>query len=39
MGAQLATLVLLVTEWLDAGPVGYAMAGAALTLGSLTGEC
>ncbi|WP_328882401.1 MFS transporter [Streptomyces sp. NBC_00299] len=37
MGAQLATLVLLVTGWLDAGPVGYAVAGAAFTVGGLTG--
>ncbi|MGW6738185.1 MFS transporter [Streptomyces sp. NPDC055013] len=37
MGAQLATLVLLVTGWLDAGPVGYAAAGAAFTVGGLAG--
>lgn len=37
MGAQLATLVVLVTGWLDAGPAGYAAAGTAVTLGSLAG--
>ncbi|GGT78789.1 hypothetical protein GCM10010256_42410 [Streptomyces coeruleorubidus] len=37
MGAQLAMLVVLVTDWLDAGPAGYAAAGAAFTLGSLAG--
>lgn len=37
MGAQLATLVVLVTGWLDAGPVGYAAAGAAFTVGGLAG--
>ncbi|MFF3335924.1 MFS transporter [Streptomyces sp. NPDC002888] len=37
MGAQLATLVVLVTGWLDAGPVGYAAAGTAVTLGNLAG--
>lgn len=37
MGAQLATLVLLVTGWLHAGTVGYAAAGTAATVGSLVG--
>ncbi|MFJ9586948.1 MFS transporter [Streptomyces acidicola] len=37
MGAQLATLVVLVTGWLGAGPAGYAAAGAAVTVGSLAG--
>lgn len=37
MGAQLATLVVLVTGWLGAGPVGYAAAGAAFTVGGLAG--
>lgn len=37
MGAQLATLVVLVTGWLDAGPAGYAAAGAAFTVGGLAG--
>lgn len=37
MGAQLATLVVLVTGWLEAGPAGYAAAGAAVTVGSLAG--
>ncbi|MET9967816.1 MFS transporter [Streptomyces sp. NPDC006356] len=37
MGAQLATLVVLVTGWLEAGPVGYAAAGAAFTVGGLAG--
>ncbi|MFF3497438.1 MFS transporter [Streptomyces sp. NPDC003247] len=37
MGAQLATLVVLVTGRLDAGPAGYAAAGLAVTLGSLAG--
>ncbi|MGW3136087.1 MFS transporter [Streptomyces sp. NPDC001139] len=37
MGAQLATLVVLVTGWLHAGTVGYAAAGTAATLGGLAG--
>ncbi|MFH8498196.1 MFS transporter [Streptomyces coeruleorubidus] len=37
MGTQLALLVVLVTDWLGAGPAGYAAAGAAFTLGSLAG--
>ncbi|MEU4467758.1 MFS transporter [Streptomyces sp. NPDC024017] len=37
MGTQLAMLVVLVTDWLRAGPAGYAAAGAAFTLGSLAG--
>ncbi|QOV39107.1 MFS transporter [Streptomyces ferrugineus] len=37
MGAQLATLVVLVTGWLDAGPAGYAAAGAGFTVGGLAG--
>ncbi|MFC4499259.1 MULTISPECIES: MFS transporter [Streptomyces] len=37
MGAQIATLVVLVTGWLHAGPAGYAAAGTAVTLGSLAG--
>lgn len=37
MGAQVATLVVLVTGWLDAGPAGYAAAGAAFTVGGLAG--
>lgn len=37
MGAQLATLVVLVTGWLDAGATGYAAAGAAFTVGGLAG--
>jgi MFS family permease len=37
MGTQLAMLVVLVTDWLDAGPAGYAAAGAAFTLGGLAG--
>ncbi|MPY49101.1 MFS transporter [Streptomyces acidicola] len=37
MGAQLATLVVLVTGWLGAGPAGYAAAGTAVTVGSLAG--
>ncbi|WP_369168504.1 MFS transporter [Streptomyces sp. R28] len=37
MGALLATLVVLVTGWLDAGSVGYAAAGAAFTVGGLAG--
>ncbi|MGI5374549.1 MFS transporter [Streptomyces sp. CA-251387] len=37
MGAQLATLVVLVTGWLDAGAAGYAAAGAAFTVGGLAG--
>ncbi|EGX60815.1 antibiotic transport protein [Streptomyces zinciresistens K42] len=37
MGALLATLVLLVTGWLGAGPAGYAAAGAAFTVGGLAG--
>ncbi|CAL9555419.1 Enterobactin exporter EntS [Streptomyces sp. enrichment culture] len=35
MGALVATLVLLVTHWLDAGTAGYAAATAAYTAGSL----
>ncbi|MGW0821267.1 MFS transporter [Streptomyces sp. NPDC002845] len=37
MGALIATLVLLVTDWLDAGTVGYAAAMTAYTVGSLVG--
>ncbi|MFD5482138.1 MFS transporter [Streptomyces hawaiiensis] len=37
MGTQLALLVVLVTDWLGAGPAGYAAAGTAFTLGSLAG--
>nr|WP_222108734.1 MFS transporter [Streptomyces cupreus] len=37
MGALIATLVLLVTGWLDAGNTGYAVAMTAYTAGSLTG--
>ncbi|MDT9694634.1 MFS transporter [Streptomyces sp. P17] len=37
MGALIATLVLLVTGWLDAGTTGYAVAMTAYTAGSLTG--
>ncbi|MFF4351989.1 MFS transporter [Streptomyces sp. NPDC001530] len=37
MGALIATLVLLVTGWLDAGTVGYAAAMTAYTVGSLIG--
>ncbi|MFJ3227443.1 MFS transporter [Streptomyces sp. NPDC086783] len=37
MGALIATLVLLVTGWLDAGNAGYAAAMTAYTLGSLAG--
>ncbi|MFC9683405.1 MFS transporter [Streptomyces sp. NPDC056948] len=37
MGTQLALLVVLVTDWLEAGPAGYAAAGTAFTLGSLAG--
>lgn len=37
MGALLATLVVLVTGWLGAGPAGFAAAGTAVTLGSLAG--
>ncbi|MFF4499041.1 MFS transporter [Streptomyces sp. NPDC001401] len=37
MGAQLATLVVLVTGWLHGGTVGYAAAGTAVTAGSLVG--
>ncbi|MEU3886616.1 MFS transporter [Streptomyces sp. NPDC029041] len=37
MGTMLALLVVLVTDWLRAGPAGYAAAGTAFTLGSLAG--
>src|SRR4051794_29941744 len=37
MGALIATMVLLVTGWLDAGNAGYAAAMTAYTVGSLTG--
>ncbi|MEV1085946.1 MFS transporter [Streptomyces sp. NPDC050211] len=37
MGALNATLVLLVTGWLDAGTTGYAVAMTAYTVGSLVG--
>jgi predicted MFS family arabinose efflux permease len=37
MGALIATLVLTVTDWLDAGPAGYAAAITAYTAGSLAG--
>jgi MFS family permease len=37
MGALVATLVLLVTRWLDAGPAGYAAAATAYTAGGLAG--
>lgn len=37
MGALIATLVLLVTDWLDAGTTGYAVAMTAYTAGSLAG--
>ncbi|WP_369196362.1 MFS transporter [Streptomyces djakartensis] len=37
MGGLLALLVVLVTDWLGAGPMGYAAAGTAFTVGSLTG--
>ena len=37
MGALIATLVLLVTGWLDAGNAGYAAAMTAYTVGSLAG--
>ncbi|GGZ44077.1 MFS transporter [Streptomyces poonensis] len=37
MGALIATLVLLVTDWLDAGTAGYAAATVAYTVGSLAG--
>ncbi|MBC9724704.1 MFS transporter [Streptomyces sp. TRM68367] len=37
MGALIATLVLLVTGWLDAGTAGYAAAMTAYTAGSLAG--
>ncbi|MFD8236957.1 MFS transporter [Streptomyces sp. NPDC059696] len=37
MGTLLAMLVVLVTDWLRAGPAAYAAAGTAFTLGSLAG--
>ncbi|WP_343240180.1 MFS transporter [Streptomyces sp. SID12488] len=37
MGALIATLVLLVTDWLDAGNGGYAAAMTAYAVGSLAG--
>ncbi|MCL7423893.1 MFS transporter [Streptomyces sp. YS415] len=37
MGALIATLVLLVTGWLEAGATGYAVAMTAYTAGSLLG--
>ncbi|MFJ9379047.1 MFS transporter [Streptomyces sp. NPDC101455] len=37
MGALIATLVILVTGWLDAGTAGYAAATAAFTVGGLAG--
>lgn len=37
MGALIATLVLLVTGWLDAGTTGYAVAATAYTVGGLAG--
>ncbi len=37
MGAQLVTLILLVTGWLNAGLAGYAAAATAVTLGGLAG--
>ncbi|MEU2541958.1 MFS transporter [Streptomyces iakyrus] len=37
MGALVATLVILVTGWLDAGNTGYAVATTAYTVGSLAG--
>lgn len=37
MGALIATLVLLVTGWLDAGTAGYAAAMTAYTVGGLAG--
>jgi predicted MFS family arabinose efflux permease len=37
VGALIAGLVLLVTDWLDAGTAGYAAAMTAYTIGGLTG--
>ncbi|WOX08855.1 MFS transporter [Streptomyces sp. N50] len=37
MGALIATLVVLVTGWLDAGTAGYAAATTAFTVGGLAG--
>ncbi|MFF4257996.1 MFS transporter [Streptomyces sp. NPDC001663] len=37
MGALIATLVILVTGWLDAGTAGYAAASTAYTVGGLAG--
>ncbi|GAA3035618.1 MFS transporter [Streptomyces glomeratus] len=37
VGALVATLVILVTGWLGAGPAGYAAAGTAYAVGSLAG--
>lgn len=37
MGALIATLVILVTRWLDAGTAGYALATTAYTVGGLAG--
>ena len=37
MGALIATLVILVTGWLDAGTAGYAAATTAFTVGGLAG--
>ncbi|MFJ8633313.1 MFS transporter [Streptomyces sp. NPDC093568] len=37
MGALIATLVVLVTGWLDAGTTGFAVASTAYTVGSLAG--
>ncbi|MET7573055.1 MFS transporter [Streptomyces sp. NPDC005492] len=37
MGALIATLVILVTGWLDAGTTGYAAATTAFTVGGLAG--
>ncbi|WP_329351213.1 MFS transporter [Streptomyces sp. NBC_01261] len=37
MGALIATLVILVTGWLDAGTAGYAAATTAFTIGGLAG--
>lgn len=37
VGALIATMVLLVTDWIDAGHAGYAAATTAYTLGSLAG--
>ncbi|OLZ68052.1 MFS transporter [Streptomyces sp. IMTB 2501] len=37
MGALIATLVVLVTGWLDAGTAGYAAVTTAYTVGGLTG--